>query len=234
MQLNELCTDLLGEILRYGDVAISKQVCIHWNRALEHVPTPTLRVADYVGSIPLVQWASDNGAYLGTIHSAALNGRLELIKWLRMNDYSWDEWTSICAVQGGHLDVLKWLRKNGCPWNEDIYMYAANDGHLEILKWARANGSPWDKWACVSAAERGHLHILQWLRDNNAPWDDKLCTRAARNGHLEVLKWARENGFPWDIDTCRGVRLHSHTHEWAQSIGCTPYGTCPLIHGWLN
>jgi hypothetical protein len=52
---------------------------------------------------------------------AALQGQLEILKWLRENDFPWDEKTCTRAVRGGHLEVLQWLRANSCPWNENTY-----------------------------------------------------------------------------------------------------------------
>jgi len=52
---------------------------------------------------------------------AALQGQLEILKWLRENDFPWDEKTCTRAVRGGHLEVLQWLRADSCPWNENTY-----------------------------------------------------------------------------------------------------------------
>jgi len=30
----------------------------------------------------------------------------------------WDEETCSNVALNGHLEVLKWLRENGCPWDE--------------------------------------------------------------------------------------------------------------------
>ena len=75
---------------------------------------------------------------------AAALGQLEILKWLRENNFPWDEETCRRAASGGHLEVLQWACANGCPWNEDTCKYAANGGHLEVLQWARANGCEWD------------------------------------------------------------------------------------------
>ena len=41
---------------------------------------------------------------------AAEKGQLEILKWLRENDFRWDEVTCAEAAYGGHLEVLHWLR----------------------------------------------------------------------------------------------------------------------------
>ena len=46
---------------------------------------------------------------------AAGAGQLEILKWLRENDFPWDEETCAAAALNGHLEVMQWLRANGCP-----------------------------------------------------------------------------------------------------------------------
>ena len=42
----------------------------------------------------------------------------------------------------GNVELLKFLRVEGCPWNEKTCKAAAKRGHLECLKYAHANGCP--------------------------------------------------------------------------------------------
>ena len=102
----------------------------------------------------------------------------------------------MCAAEEGQLEILKWLRANDFPWNESTCLWAAKCGHLEVLQWARTNGCQWNELTCHSAALGGHLEVLQWARANDCPWDAKTCSRATRGGHLEVLQWACANGCP--------------------------------------
>jgi len=132
---------------------------------------------------------------------AATEGQLEVLKWLRENDFPWSERTCNVAAQGGHLEVLQWAHANGCPWDEDTCSGAAEGGHLEVLQWAHANGCPWDWETCRMAALRDHLEILQWARANDCPWDATTCSGAAEGGHLKVLQWAHANGCPGDERT---------------------------------
>ena len=141
---------------------------------------------------------------------AAGEGQLEILKWLRENDFPWDEVTYKRATSGGHLAVLQWAHANGCPWDEETYSGAAYDGKLEILQWARANSAPWDGTTCVEAAYSGHLEVLQWARANSCPWDEQTCGHAALAGHFEVLQWARAHGCPWDERTCEGAAKGGH------------------------
>ena len=70
---------------------------------------------------------------------AALNGRLEILKWLRAEGCEWDHQTCGFAVMfaemnpktGGNLDVLRWARENGCEWDEDTRQEAAELGYTD-------------------------------------------------------------------------------------------------------
>ena len=123
------------------------------------------------------------------------------------------EETCAMAAKIGHLEMLKWARAKECSWDEETCAMAAKNGHLEMLKWARAQECPWDKRTCEYAAKNGHLEMLKWARGRagrrggspqvgECPWDKRTCEAAAANGHLDVLKWARANGCPWCWLTC--------------------------------
>ena len=61
-----------------------------------------------------------------------------------------DEDTIAYAALNGHLEMVKYLRKLHIPmpWHARTCRYAAENGHLELLKWVRANQCPWDEWTC--------------------------------------------------------------------------------------
>jgi hypothetical protein len=46
------------------------------------------------------------------------------------------------AALNGHLEVVKYLRQLGISWNEQTCRNAAMKGHLELLIWVRANRCP--------------------------------------------------------------------------------------------
>jgi hypothetical protein len=96
----------------------------------------------------------------------------------------------------GKLEVLKWARVNGSPWDEKICHHAALVGHLDVLQWAYENGCPWDEDTCRGAAQGGKLEALQWLRAHDCPWDKMTIERAKEAGHWDIAEWALENGCP--------------------------------------
>ena len=105
------------------------------------------------------------------IADAALN-RLEVVKYLRQLDVSWDGWTCLNAAKNGHFELLKWARAHQCPWNEKTCTYAAKNGHLELLKWARSNRCPWDEETYELGKENGNPALMRYLEDEGCPTEE--------------------------------------------------------------
>ena len=74
--------------------------------------------------LDVLKWGEESGYELhkildnDTIAGAALNGHLEVVKYLRKHSVSWDSRTCSNAAKNGHLELLKWARANQCPRNE--------------------------------------------------------------------------------------------------------------------
>src|SRR5947208_4294656 len=78
---------------------------------------------------------------------------LDLLIWAHNNYSHHDDWFIYAtAAYNGNLDIIKWLKQNGYIWNEETYAYAASGNQLEIIKWAKLNGCPWDENTCKVAA----------------------------------------------------------------------------------
>jgi uncharacterized protein YabN with tetrapyrrole methylase and pyrophosphatase domain len=90
------------------------------------------------------------------------------------------------AAETGYLNVLKWARENNCSWNDWACHNAAYNDHLNVLKYLREYGCPWDKYTCYYAVETGHLDVLKWARENGCPWDDRIKELAAEKGYIEL------------------------------------------------
>ena len=103
------------------------------------------RTAATEGKLEILIWGEESGYDLKhllgerTMSKAALNGHLEVVKYLRQLDILWDRWTCRNAALNCHLKLLKWCRANHCPWESWTCANAALKGHLEVLKWARTN-----------------------------------------------------------------------------------------------
>jgi hypothetical protein len=98
------------------------------------------------------------------------------------------------AAREGNLSVLKYLRSMQCPWSEWTCAYAAKNGHLDVLQWCRQNGCPWNDQTSLYAAKKGHINVLIWCRQNECPWGERTCEALERKGYCDVLQWSFENG----------------------------------------
>ena len=75
------------------------------------------------------------------------------------DDYLDDDSDRLCVWAGGEgqLEILKWLRENDFPWDSETCEFAAMNGHLEVLQRARAHGCRRTVSMCSKAAQGGHL-----------------------------------------------------------------------------
>jgi hypothetical protein len=151
---------------------------------------------EFFGSVERATWARDNGCKweLGDVHNcyyAATAGSLEVLKWLREQNFAWNWLTCNGAASNNgretgarHLEVLQWARMNGCPWDSWTTGGAAGSGNIEMLRWVISQDCGWHPNTCGFAAEQNRLETLVWLRENGAPWDWRATAWAARRGHL--------------------------------------------------
>lgn len=210
----------------------------------------------------LLQWAMDNDQLCHDKYScihckicqdfcaiSALNGRLDVLKWLRDNNYPWDEKTFYCAAVSGKIELLEWLRYGKNPDGSYDVAPRSDDVEEQIQ-------CPWNEKACFYAALKGHFNVLRWLRseenhpyyedeENNifggpCPWNSRVCAAAARKGSLEILQWLRsEENHPYYEDEGNNVfggpcpwfpevyveaakNGHLHIMKWAKDNDCKP------------
>jgi hypothetical protein len=160
-----------------------------------------------LGRLDILEWLiySRKRHWNYQTHSvAALNGHLEILKWLRVRGCSITLETITNATLGGHLDILKWIAQTERYRhlfhlrNDDEFVcnQAAIGGHFEVMKWAIEEiGCPFDERVVENCARYNHLKLLKWLvKEKNCPWDRSVCIAAARAGNFEILKWARNRG----------------------------------------
>ncbi|GFH46184.1 hypothetical protein CTEN210_02658 [Chaetoceros tenuissimus] len=158
----------------------------------------------------------DQGLELSRI--AAKKGSVNVLKFLRRNDFSCDSRITSLAAEFGHLNILQYAHENSCPWKPDVCYKAAAAGHFEVLQYAFEHGCPWDAWTCIASAEAGHLDILKWAKANNCPWDSSfVIEKAAAGGHLHIVQWCLENGCEWNDGIVLEAEAAGHLHivEWA-------------------
>jgi hypothetical protein len=125
----------------------------------------TLSELLYGGSVEMLEWAIANG-FLSrsdlSCSTVASTVRLDILRWMRANGWSWDVSTCSRAAIAGRLEVLQWAHENGCPWDEKTCEMAAHWGYLEVLQWARA-GCPWNRQLCADLAEIAKHTVKQWM-----------------------------------------------------------------------
>ena len=162
----------------------------------------------------------------------AHTNKLELLKWAREEKKcKWDKRTIHAAAGQGNLEMIKYCVANECPIDEDACAYAAENGHLECLKYLREEvKAPWDFSTAEWAAENGHLHILEYLVERK--YDEYsvcACWYAAKNGHLDCLKYLHETAkAPWDYLAVEKAHANNHT----ECLQYLLDNNCPLPRGW--
>jgi hypothetical protein len=141
--------------------------------------------------------------------TAARNGNLEMMQWLKNKKYPKDSDTFSEAARGCHVQVLDWLQNiYGWP-DSDTTIYGwpdadqgsvdrtcdaiASTGRLDILKWALEMGCPWNESCANICASGGHMEMFHWIMSNRELFKInkfRLVNDAAFEGQLELLHWA--------------------------------------------
>lgn len=116
---------------------------------------------------------------------------------------------NFCAIVAldGNLEMLKYLHSLGHSLNSDVISAAATGGHLHVIIWCREQGCPWDRDACNCTVRLCHLNVLKWLRgvgrqscgldsteSELCPWDERVCVSAIQLNDFDILEFAIENG----------------------------------------
>lgn len=88
----------------------------------------------------------DPNPQLSLMHAAA-NNRRDVLEWLLAefgSMYELNPRVAWSAARNGRIELLKWLRERGCPWDhsavEGAVQHAISDGSMEALRWVAANG----------------------------------------------------------------------------------------------
>lgn len=79
-------------------------------------------------------------------HVSATIGFFDLLKFLLTQDLldRNDEGYCVCAAAYGHLEILKWLREHQFSWNGWVTFWAKYYNHVEIFEWAKDNGCSYE------------------------------------------------------------------------------------------
>jgi hypothetical protein len=162
----------------------------------------------------------------------AKTNKLELLKWAREEKKcKWDEWTIHAAARQGNLEMVKYCVANECFMDKETCAYAAENGHLEILKYLREEvKAPWDFRTASWAARNGHLHILEYLVERKYDqYSGSACVLAAKEGHLDCLKYLHETAkAPWNYWAVQDAHKNNQT----ECLQYLLDNNCPIPRGY--
>jgi hypothetical protein len=170
LSMNDLPDDLLTLIIANFCTDLSKFV-LHFVSKKFRILTIDNKKNRDLGTSFVMCFVRENSYYKKRLCTlAASEGSLNILKWFRFNDYTWDSDVCSSAALKGNFEILKYAHDNGCPKDKYTCEYAATSNYLDILKWAllflfaskkksRENGFPWDSKVCESAASKGNLQV---------------------------------------------------------------------------
>ena len=150
------------------------------------------------------QWSGETEELhetIGIMIEAALNGNINIVRWLSSKNIKECGLSCIeAAVRGGNLEVLKYVRELGCPWSNKVGILAALKGNLEILKWSVLNDCPMDVskiFPSAANSKQPNLEVYQWLFNQGCPFNEEKSFRnACKLGNFEFIVFAQSKGSP--------------------------------------
>ena len=160
-----------------------------------------IRVAK-TNKLELLKWIREEKECdwgVGTIYRAAEQGNLEMVKYCVANECPIFTFACASAAQNGHLEVLKYLREEAkAPWDWSTASWAAQNGHLHILEYlVERKFDKYNAWACWFAAKYGHLDCLKYLHETAKAPRDYLAVRDAHKfNHTECVQYLLDNNCP--------------------------------------
>jgi hypothetical protein len=166
-------------------------------------------VVTRLGSLPVMQWAYEQGCPFGPdfCPTAAGRGHLEMLRWgYDELGFELDPWIFRGPAQCGHIEVLKFLRDHGCDFPQyDLLACAAMGGQIEVLEWCLENGCVPHVDHCAHAASYGRFQALVWMRSKGLPWNQLHCLRhAVQHRHWETARCIAAAVAVCDGDTLGG------------------------------
>lgn len=125
-------------------------------------------------------WVIRNCTIVGLKEWAALEGHLEILKYLHQQNEKWHPNIAICAAGMGHIDCLEYVHENGCPITADVANRAAEWGHVECVKYVYENCGDWVSWtstnlAAIKGSSKTLLEMRAYLESTEDSWRDGTC-----------------------------------------------------------
>ena len=120
-----------------------------------------------------------NESQLAIMNKAVDVESLNLIKYLRHQNYEWNETTVMSAVFRNNLEITKYLYDNGCKFPLDSLSYLSHTHGMECWEFVHDKCSiEWKSQTCFFAAVLGRLDILQFAIKHDKEIDEKVFKAA--------------------------------------------------------
>jgi len=162
----------------------------------------------------------------------AQTNKLEFLKWAReVKKCEWDEWTIHTAAHEGNLEMLKYCFDNDGPYDEkEACKLAAARGNLDCLRFLVDKVKPsrdTEKKAAMQAACSGRINILKYLVEERKISDEvksQCVYNAAGFGQLDCLKYLVEEAKTplndWEDIAYARFRKHHECENYLLEKGC--------------
>ncbi|GIL57996.1 hypothetical protein Vafri_13194 [Volvox africanus] len=158
------------------------------------IDTLTFVAAAGGGDVAAVMWVTANltsgdaATSLAAVHQAAIEGRVEMLQWLKerlvqpMSPAQW-HWVLAMAAAGGHVAAVRWLVQQVDPDLEALEA-AAEGGHCEVIHILLCRGVRPSPMALEAAAKSGSVAAMQMLLDkaSGAPASTSPSGDSVRSG----------------------------------------------------
>lgn len=121
------------------------------------------------------------------ILSAAIEGHLEMIKYLYENDLvNLSSDLMFYAINGYGGDCKECSMKDKCCSNHK----------MDFVKYLHEIGCPWDEKAYHAAIDEKEFNIVQFLVENKCPLSEKVIKFSIKKGTPEITEYLLENDCP--------------------------------------
>ena len=132
---------------------------------------------------------------------------LELLKFVRKYNFSWDDNTGYAAAKNGNFEMVKWICYNNCP-TDMICSGAAEGGHIDILIWGHKKKYSLGSNICINvsinAIKGGHYDILLWAYDNTynnrCIWNTENYSTSAEIYYNSCLKKLESIKYEYELE----------------------------------
>ena len=162
----------------------------------------------------------------------AATNKFEFLKWAKeVKHCEWNEKTIHEAACQGNLEMLKYCFDNDCPYDKkEACRLAAAEGHLDCLRFLFDKVKPsrdTEEGAAVQAAAYGHLDIMKYFveeRKISAGVKSECVYNASGFGHFDCLKYlveeARAPLNDWRDFAFARYKKHTECENYLREKGC--------------